>query len=157
MFRLAPMTESRARETAGWRYDGDAAIYDHPDWRTMVAQGWGLTDAATREREFVALVDLEDRVGGFLRFMEREGRVDVGIGLRPDLCGRGLGAQAMALLEEEALRRRGPGLLRLEVRSFNERAIRCYEKAGWSHVKVFQGITALGPGEFARMERAVGT
>ena len=155
-FRIAPMTEARARSTAGWRYGGDLSIYDHPDWQSMVDQHWGLTESATRDREFVALLDDDGDVAGFLRFMQQADTLAVGLGLRPDLCGRGLGAEAMALLDEEALRRRGPGRIRLEVRSFNARAIRCYEKAGWRRLCVLDRRTALGPGEFVVMERTVG-
>lgn len=142
--------------TAGWHYGEAFDIYDHPSWDTMVAKGWGLTQAATRRREFRALVDRNDTLVGFLRFMQQKQAVAIGLGLRPDCCGRGLGAAAMAALHAEALRNQGPCLLRLEVRTFDRRAIRCYERAGWQHVAVTQQVTALGPGEFAVMERHVG-
>lgn len=151
--RTAPMSHALARQMAGWHYGGAFAIYDHPDWEAMVARHWGLTDPAISAKEFVALLDGDRRVAGFLRFMDQADALGVGLGLRPDLCGRGLGAFVMRCVEEEALRRRGPGLLRLHVRSFNERALRCYERAGWVCVDRIRDATAQGPDEFVVMER----
>nr|MDJ0523640.1 GNAT family N-acetyltransferase [Planctomycetota bacterium] len=118
--RCAAMTEARARATAGWSYGAPYDIYDHPSWERMKEERWGLTDPAVRELEFVALLDDDDALAGFLRFMPRGLHPSVGLGLRPDLCGRGLGARALEQLEQEAVRRWGSVTLELSVRTFNE-------------------------------------
>lgn len=56
-----------------------------------------------------------------------EGGVLVGIGVRPDLCARGIGTQILRDACALALRGSTPFLT---VRTWNMRAIRCYEKAG---------------------------
>lgn len=40
----------------------------------------------------------------------------------------------------------------LDVRSFNERAIKCYKKAGFKMKEIYKQDTPLGYGEFIRME-----
>ena len=42
--------------------------------------------------------------------------------------------------------------LSLEVRGFNKRAIKCYERAGFKVVKTYHKDTPIGPGEFIYME-----
>ncbi len=152
-FRVVPMSEAHARDTANWHYDGDMSIYDNPSWDEMTERRWGVTIPQYRERDFLALIDADENVAGFLRLIDRGEWIDVGLGLRPDLCGKGHGVEAMAHIEQEALRRKGPCTMRLSVRTNNRRAIRCYEKAGWTRVGVIERTTLLGPGEFLKMER----
>lgn len=55
--------------------------------------------------------------------------LDIGLGLRPDLTGRGLGDAFVAACIDHALRTRQPAVLRLAVATFNARAIAVYERA----------------------------
>ncbi|URZ17901.1 GNAT family N-acetyltransferase [Clostridium felsineum] len=43
-------------------------------------------------------------------------------------------------------------LIVLEVRAFNERAVKCYKKAGFKLKETYKKDTPLGQGEFIRME-----
>ena len=61
----------------------------------------------------------------------RTAALDIGIGLRPDLTGLGLGEVFFAACLAHALRTRRPASLRLAVATFNQRAIRVYERAGF--------------------------
>ncbi|MCA1026199.1 GNAT family N-acetyltransferase [Cytobacillus kochii] len=57
--------------------------------------------------------------------------IDIGIGMRPDLTGKGLGSSFLTkiLMEIERLFPNTP--IRLTVASFNQRAIHLYEKLGF--------------------------
>ncbi|MEA2524192.1 MAG: hypothetical protein QOF73_1419 [Thermomicrobiales bacterium] len=69
--------------------------------------------------------------GGHQAGLYEEPLLDIGLGLRPDLTGRGLGLSfvcATLTLAREGLR---PAGFRLSVAAFNERAIRVYERAGF--------------------------
>ena len=57
--------------------------------------------------------------------------LDIGLGLRPDLTGHGLGDAFVAACLDHARRTRHPRSLRLAVAEFNQRAIRVYERAGF--------------------------
>jgi len=61
-----------------------------------------------------------------------EGFIDLGIGLRPDLCGQGMGASFM---KEVMTAFDKP--LRLTVYKWNERAIKLYEKLGFKYESEF--------------------
>ena len=68
----------------------------------------------------------------------------IGIGLKPSFCGQGHGAKIMTLLIEECKRRFSENIIALEVRSFNKRAINCYNNVGFEikekYKKDFNGI-----------------
>ncbi len=60
--------------------------------------------------------------------------LDIGLGLRPDLTGQGLGGAFLAACLGHAVRTRDPGALRLAVADFNTRAIAVYRHAGFHTV-----------------------
>ncbi|MBJ8031725.1 N-acetyltransferase, partial [Bacillus cereus group sp. N21] len=65
--------------------------------------------------------------------------VDIGLGMKPELTGRGLGLgkaflQAGINLAEEQIQ---PDRLRLSVAGFNKRAIRLYQQVGFVAEKTF--------------------
>jgi [ribosomal protein S18]-alanine N-acetyltransferase len=71
---------------------------------------------------------------------EREAALDVGLGMRPDLTGRGLEEFLHAGLRL-ARETYSPQAFRLTVATFNRRAIRVYEKAGFRAVETFGAPT----------------
>jgi [ribosomal protein S18]-alanine N-acetyltransferase len=82
--------------------------------------------------------------------------IEVGIGLRPDLVGRGLGRAFMRAQLEFARATWSPRLFRLHVASWNARAIRLYESLGFRevgerHTRTFE---RFGAHEFLTMEAA---
>ena len=150
-YRFEPMSERHARAVAGWRYDPP---YDLYDWAADPADLAELLDPAQREgRYFAALDDRGDLVGFFAFFRREGGAVEVGLGLRPDLTGRGLGLSFLLSSLEFARGRYAPARFRLAVAAFNQRAIRVYERAGFRRGESYPHRTNGGVHEFLRMER----
>lgn len=79
--------------------------------------------------------------------------LDIGIGLRPDLTGQGLGAAFFTACLDHALRTREPGTLRLAVATFNTRAIAIYSRTGFRTVALCQSPVRGRPVEFLVMVR----
>ena len=144
--------ERDAREVCTWRYPTPYDIYNEPDWDEVVRLGWDLADTRARRKEFLAL-RAAGALTGFLHLKRQADCVMLGVGLRPDLCGRGLGAKAMELACAEAAKRHSGVPLRLEVRTFNNRARKCYEQAGFRTVDRYVRQTPLGHAEFFLMEQ----
>ena len=85
--------------------------------------------------------------GRRLGVYERESALDVGLGMRPDLAGRGLGAGfVLAGLS-------GPPTFRLTVAAFSLRAVRMYERVGFEAVEAFGVRTPEGGREWLLMRR----
>lgn len=133
-----PLTEVLAQDLASWRYPAPYDCYDFPQWDVMCSQGWAVCNVRRRGLEFRACF-LEDGRGSafaawfWLRPPEADGGVELGLGMRPDFCGHGLGASLMGLVKREAVER-SPGTTRLlvRVRSFNMRATATYRRAGFT-------------------------
>ncbi len=66
--------------------------------------------------------------------------------------GKALEIMFKKLLKNECKKRYSSEKIVLEVRSFNKRAIKCYEKAGFEITNVYQKDTLIDSGEFVKME-----
>lgn len=155
-FTFIPMQPEHAREVAVWHYDPPFDFYD------MSADEEGIDEHLDPERlkNYYAALSGNGELVGFLSFGE-EARVaggdykgdalDVGLGLRPDLTGKGLGLGFVMAGLEFAKKRFTPEEFRLSVAKFNERAIRTYERAGFRRGEVF--TRGGGDYEFLMMRR----
>ena len=79
--------------------------------------------------------------------------IAVGLGLRPDLTGQGLGSSFVEAGLNFAREQFAPYTFRLYVMTFNKRAIRAYEKAGFQHMQVYTQRNIYGEHEFLIMSR----
>ena len=82
-----------------------------------------------------------------------DGSLDIGLGLRPDLTGKGLGLEFLLAGLEFGRRRFAPAGFRLAVATFNGRAIQVYERAGFRPTTVFTHHTNGGDHPFLLMTR----
>jgi RimJ/RimL family protein N-acetyltransferase len=108
------------------------------------------------ERFFDAFGEVGTLIGFY--YLEKKGeKVEIGLGLRPELTGRGLGAEFFHAGVAFARSRFPSHPISLNVAAFNERAIKVYERAGFSetgrHVRQFAG---WGDVEFVEMEEVGG-
>lgn len=65
--------------------------------------------------------------------------LDIGLGLRPDLTGRGYGSEYVNAVINFALSTYSPEQLRVTIAAFNRRALRVWEKASFQVVQKFKG------------------
>ena len=77
----------------------------------------------------------------------------IGLGLRPDLTGKGLGPGFVTAGLDFARQQFNPRAFILYVMTFNQRAIRAYEKVGFAHVRVYMQHNIHGTHEFLMMRR----
>ena len=148
---LTPLNENHAKEICSWRYEGDCAVYNFSDWNVVVENGWDLASKERRESDFLAIL-LNNSLIAFGRLTVNGGKAFIGIGLEPPLCGKGLGKDVMRLLITECNKRYPDCPVALEVRSFNEWAIRCYRNVGFEIKDRYMKNTFGGDAEFCYME-----
>lgn len=149
---LQNLSEKYAKQICSWKYDGECSIYNFPQWDIMCAQKWAITIEAKRKNEFIAVMSKIYGLCGYIRFVNKNNYVLIGLGLKPSLCGQGLGKVVMELLKNECKSRYNNKKIILEVRSFNKRAINCYKKAGFKIVDIYSKNTLIGYDEFIKME-----
>lgn len=153
MLTCHPTTEEEKYEIGTWKYPGAYAIYDSEPYEAAKRRGFGFANPANH---FYSFYDGETLVGFInLTLYEGESEVFFGIGVHPAHCGRGYGKQMVSAARRMAARQYPGRALFLEVRTWNTRAVRCYESAGFQIVgEPVHRTTALGDGEFYRMRAA---
>jgi ribosomal-protein-alanine N-acetyltransferase len=143
------MNDDEAREIASWRYDPPYEFYDADADADDLAL---LLSRKHREGRYFAAC-LGAHLVGFFGFRCEGDDVVVGLGLRPDLTGRGLGRSFLEAGLEFARSRYAPSRFRLSVASFNTRAIVVYMRAGFVPQRVFDHETNGGVYPFIEMTR----
>lgn len=149
-YSFRPMSDEEAREISGWSYEPPYDFYDVASDEDDLAE---LLDPERRKDAYFSAFDDEGVLAGYFQF-EVEGRtVDVGLGLRPDLTDAGMGLDYLLAGLEFARERFSPTRFTLAVATFNERAIRVYERAGFRRRNVYTHHTNGGEFRFLAMAR----
>lgn len=144
------LKEEDAQRICTWHYPPPYDVYDYADWDTVSSNGWDISKPEKWAAEYVAFKYLNGLVA-FGRISWAKEYALIGIGLRPDFCDKGLGGRIMGLLVVMALERFPELVPALEVRTFNGRAIRCYEKSGFKPYKYYRRRTCTGEESFCLM------
>lgn len=149
--KILPMTEELAEEIAAWEYPGEYAVYN------LEGDTSGLLDGNS-----YAVRNIAGELVGFYQFGKEaripaeedsaypEGPLDMGLGLRPDLCGLRLGQPFAAAGVKFAREELGAEELRLTVADFNQRARKVYTYCGFftlrraTHQETGEGFIVMG-------------
>lgn len=147
------LTESEKQEICSWRYEGEYAVYNLPPYEVMKEIQIAFMNPE-RERDYMAYYH-NDILVGYTNIREKETDVFVGIGVKPDMCGRGYGQLILKEVHRISKELYPNKPLYLEVRTWNERAICCYQKSGFEIIgEPYQRKLPSGAETFYRMERA---
>ena len=146
------ITKEEGKQVCDWKYPDEYACYNQPPFEEIQARQ-AMFCNPLRRTNYRAFYD-SNLLIGFTNLREQEQEVFLGIGVHPDHCSKGYGTAIVELccrISEELY----PGkTLYLEVRTWNNRAIRCYEKCGFViDGEPFEQRTYSGIGTFYRMIR----
>ena len=150
-FHFTQLSQADAEAIAEWRYPEPYSFYN---WTADVEDLGELLDPALRGEAYWAVRDEAGELVGHFSFKRKdEQTIEIGLGLRPDLTGRGLGRSFLAAGLDFAREGFAPERFVLSVATFNERAIKVYERAGFARVRVYMHSTAGAEWEFLEMSR----
>jgi [ribosomal protein S18]-alanine N-acetyltransferase len=138
---VRPASARLIDEMTHWQYDPPYELYS------------GDGKPPNSPERYLAVRTEDGETIGFYYFEQRGDAVFFGLGLRPDLTGRGLGVEFVNRGLRFARRRYGTKRVVLDVASFNQRAITVYERARFEVVGSHR--RSLGHGgevEFIDME-----
>ena len=137
------MDETSALEIVRWHYDPPSDIYD------LAEDEETLRYVLDSKNRFYVMRDEDDGLAGYCSFSE-DGQVpggdytsealDIGLGIRPDLTGRGRGADYVTRVLDFARKEFDPACFRVTIAAFNKRAQKVWEKAGFHPVQRFTNI-----------------
>jgi ribosomal-protein-alanine N-acetyltransferase len=155
MIELRPATERDVRVFAGWQYEPPYDVYDI-DMTPDEAVSYFLEPGIACHTLFDGSITV-----GYCTFghdaqvpggdYDADG-IDIGLGVKPEETGSGLGSRFVAAVVAYALANLDPPQLRVTNATGNLRAIRVWTVAGFSEVSRF-GTTrnVMGSGEFAML------
>lgn len=142
-FIKADITKELAVSILNWQYEPPYDFYNNE-----------VTDVAIRELmngDYKAVLNEQRELIGFycagspaqvfaglLVGVYDEPYIDVGFGMRPDLTGKGMGADFCTFILKDVLKSNNSKPIRLTVSTFNKRAINLYEKLGFEKHKLFK-------------------
>jgi ribosomal-protein-alanine N-acetyltransferase len=150
-FFFRPMRKQDALVVAGWRYEPPYSFYNADSDPDDLAE---LLNCEASDCAYYAVIDEMDKLVGFFCFDHNANTVEVGLGLRPDLTGQGIGRSFVKVGLAFAQKQFAPALFRLAVATFNERAIQVYRALGFQKGRVFLQRTNGGEFGFVEMTRA---
>ena len=128
------MTEEYARQICCWTYDGEYSLYDHNEADIagyMDGTHYACTNAGGELIGYMCF-GKDAQIPTIEENVYDDEFLDVGLGLRPDVCGKGFGSFFLSKGLDYAQEIFGKGHFRLSVAGFNERAIKVYMKMGFA-------------------------
>jgi ribosomal-protein-alanine N-acetyltransferase len=149
-FTFSQLSQEEAEAVAEWHYPEPYSFYD---WTADADDLRELLEPALRGEAYWAARDGNGELVGHFSFKPKDKTVEIGLGLRPDLTGQGLGAAFLDAGLEFARMRFAPERFVLAVATFNERAIKVYERAGFARDRAYMHTTAGAEWEFVEMSR----
>lgn len=148
---LKNMTKEDAQKICEWKYLGEYSVYNVGGWVSAVSNNFGITKSDVRKKQFRVVYNDNKEILGYFRFREENGKTILGLGLHPEKCGKGIGKEFINfILNTQELKNK---IITLEVRSFNKRAIKCYQSVGFELVDKIEKETLNGNGLFLIMEK----
>lgn len=142
-FAIARLTEAHARDITGWPYEAEYALYSFGE-DVEGTVNWAL-DPMNRIH---AVVGADGSLVAYCSF-GADGQVpgweyddtalDIGVGLRPELTGQGLGQAVIEAAVAHAEDAFEASNMRVTVAPCNERALTVCRRAGFEDVAQFEG------------------
>ncbi|WLR59437.1 GNAT family N-acetyltransferase [Guptibacillus hwajinpoensis] len=136
------MTLEKAREIQTWTYDEPYSLYSFTGDQEELLE--------LMNGSYFYVIDDKRNLIGYFCYGEsgqvpaghqvdayEENFIDIGLGLHPNQTGKGTGLAFLKVGLAYAIEKYGFSDLRLTVASFNRRAIKVYERAGFTFEKSF--------------------
>ncbi|MCM3270346.1 GNAT family N-acetyltransferase [Paenibacillus elgii] len=148
-YKFSMLTQEQAEIIAfDWHYDGEYSFYnmeadkeDLDEFLNPEERG-NSTFAVTKENELVAFLSISEVTDTIF---------DIGLGMRPDLTGKGNGTEFLRAGINFIQSEFKPEKITLSVATFNQRAIKLYRKVGFKDVETFMQDTNGSTFEFLKM------
>lgn len=136
------MTKEFATEILQWQYEPPYDLYNYEgsseELEEMLDNSYEVVLSNEKVIGFFCLGLPAQVPAGNSSGAYSEEALDIGLGMKPDLTGRGKGTDFFTFILEFLSKRVEGVPLRLTVATFNRRAIRLYEKTGFEQRMKFE-------------------
>ncbi|CQR24638.1 acetyltransferase GNAT Family protein [Streptococcus varani] len=146
-FWIQPMSQHSAEVIANWHYPAPCDFYDMQadpeDFEKLLSE-------TARENTYFEVIR-NGALFGFACFYPKGQYLEIGLGMKPDQTGVGLGQDFYQTIEDFALSRFESQILTLSVATFNKRALALYQKVGYVAEEYYDQTTNGGQYPFVRL------
>jgi len=134
--------EKSAREFVQWQYEPPYDIYNCPQEGVDDAVQYNIDPA----NNVYAMADQNEGLVGYCSYGKdaqvpggdySEEALDIGLMIKPDLTGKGLGAKFAKGVIKNGMEKYAPKKLRVTIAAFNKRAQRVWKKNGFKITQTF--------------------
>lgn len=128
------MNQREAIEIADeWKYPQP---YDFYDMTADLEDYEEITDPVSRGKHYYSVLKNHNLIGFFGVFPKESGEneIELGLGLKPDLTGKGLGKNFVTTILQYIKEEHSSVKVWLSVADFNQRAIKLYERVGFKYM-----------------------
>lgn len=133
-FRL--MTQQEAEEVAyEWHYRGVYSFYNLENDREALEL---FLEPRHRKNNYYTVSYQGQTIGLFCFEKEKNGVIELGLGIEPSLTGKGFGSQFVEAGIHFCIQKYHPKQITLSVATFNKRAIKTYTKVGFEPIYTYK-------------------
>lgn len=141
-----PLTQIHALEIANeWKYDD---IYSFYDMTADVEDHEEFIDEDLRDQNDHYEVLENNGLFGFFCVIQANTSIEIGLGMRPDICGKGKGKQFVKQIIDFVEHNYKFDKLIMNVATFNQRAIKVYHSCGFKDLEITKRSSNGGVYEF---------
>ena len=138
-----PADEASAREFVQWQYEPPYDVYNCPPEQVEKYIRYSIDP----KNNIYAMFDQTEKLIGYCSY-GRDARIpggnysedalDIGLMIKPELTGQGLGTDIASKVVQNGVNVYSPGKLRVTIAAFNKRAIRVWQKNGFKQRQTFK-------------------
>lgn len=128
------MSQKEAVEIADyWKYPSP---YDFYDMTADLEDYEEIIDPVSRGNHYYSVLENQKLIGFFGIFPKesRKKEIELGLGLKPELTGNGLGKNFVTMILQYIKEEHSYVKIWLSVADFNQRAIKLYERVGFNYI-----------------------
>ncbi|NDI37255.1 GNAT family N-acetyltransferase [Chengkuizengella sediminis] len=144
------MTQKQAEEIAfSWHYEGKYSFYNMEADKEDLEE---FLDPKKRGDSYFVVIQENEIIGFFCFNKLDDNTIDIGLGMKPELTGRGKGYEFLKEGIQYVNSKYKPEKITLSVATFNQRAVNVYKKIGFEEIKTFIQDTNGSNFEFVKMK-----
>ena len=146
-FKFSPITDPEGREALSWCYPPPYDLYNP---RGPVADEQVAMLLSSDSPQWAVRDESDNLIGVIGTGVESqvpggdyaEPAIDIGIHLRPECCGKGLGKQVVAAFIAFLEASSGPSAYRATIAGFNQRSLKTFLALGFTEASRFTSVDA---------------
>lgn len=132
---IKALNQHNVQEIIKWKYNYPYDCYNYPEYNILKEQNWAIVNPKKCKKQFTGFF-LKKELIAYFRIQTIKDYLLLGLGLKPEYCGKRLGKKIISkYIDYVKENYRDFDTIRLSVRKFNIRAIKCYKSLGFKLIK----------------------